>query len=237
MLDASDEAKNMVAAANGNKIALDGLTKSSKVAELGMKALAMAGNMLLSFAVSFVVSKLAEKLYATATAATTAKENSESLASSLSKMQSEYAENSSKIDELSKKYDELSSGVNDAGLNVSLTSSQYDEYKSVIKQLSEIMPELTTRFNEQGEAIGFVGGKLKDTKKKYQDYHRDQANKILSEGKDDKTYDDVIDNLNNQEELGGQRYTLPDFQIRTTTNTIPPPLHYIKTPCFHNEGF
>ena len=224
MLDASDEAKNMVAAANGNKIALDGLTRSSKAAELGMKALAMAGNMLLSFAASFVVSKLAEKLYATATAATTAKENSESLASSLSKMQSEYAENSSKIDELSKKYDELSS---DAGLNVSLTSSQYDEYKSVIKQLSEIMPELTTRFNEQGEAIGFVGGKLKDTKKKYQEYQQNEAKKILSEGKDDKTYDDVIDNLNNQEELGGQRYTLPDFQIRTTTNIIPPPLHYI----------
>lgn len=143
-------------------------------------------------------------IYDLATAAKTAKENSESLPSSLSKMQSKYAANSSKIDELSKKYDELSSGVNNAGLNVSLTSSQYDEYKSVIKQLSELMPELTTRFNEQGEAIGFVGGKLKDTKKKYQEYHRDQANKILSEGKDDKTYDDVIDNLNNQEELGSR---------------------------------
>ena len=103
MLDASDEAKNMVAAANGNKIALDGLTRSSKAAELGMKALSMACNMLLSFAASFVISKVAEKIYEVGTAATTAKENSESLISSLSKMQSEYAENSSKIDELSKK--------------------------------------------------------------------------------------------------------------------------------------
>ena len=199
LVAANQEAR---ASAIAHNEALKQQTLGAKAAELGMKALAMAGNMLLSFAASFVVSKVAEKLYATATAAKTAKENSESLATSLSKMQSEYAENSSKIDELSKKYDELSSGVNDAGLNVSLTSSQYDEYKSVIKQLSEIMPELTTRFNEQGEAIGFVGGKLKDTKKKYQEYRQDQAINFLGEGKDGKTYDDIVDNLNNQEELG-----------------------------------
>ena len=35
-------------------------------------------------------------------------------------------------------------------------------------------------------------------KKKYQEYQQNEAKKILSEGKDDKTYDDVIDNLNNQ---------------------------------------
>lgn len=198
MSGSSDSAKSMVKGYNGAKVSVEELGRSSIAASAGIKLLSMAGNMLLSFAVSFVISKIAEKIYEVGTAATTAKENSESLASSLSKMQSEYAENSSKIDELSKKYDELSSGVNDAGLNVSLTSSQYDEYKSVIKQLSEIMPELTTRFNEQGEAIGFVGGKLKDTKKKYQEYQQNEAKKILSEGKDDKTYDDVVDNFNNQ---------------------------------------
>ena len=197
-----DDVKNAQNAAKQSAIAynngLEQMTLGAKAANVAMKGLAMAGNMLLSFAVSFVISKVAEKIYEVGTAATKAKENSESLASSLSKMQSEYADNSSKIEELSKKYEELSSGVNDAGLNVSLTSSQYDEYKSVIKQLSDLMPELTTRFNEQGEAIGFVGGKLKDTKKKYQEYQQNEAKKILSEGKDDKTYDDVINNFNNQ---------------------------------------
>ena len=202
MSGASDSAKAIVNGYDGARVSVENLRRSSLAAELGIQALSTALNMAVTFLVSLAISKVAEKLYATATAAKTAKENSESLATSLSKMQSEYAENSSKIDELSKKYDELSSGVNDAGLNVSLTSSQYDEYKSVIKHLSEIMPELTTRFNEQGEAIGFVGGKLKDTKKKYQEYRQDQAINFLGEGKDGKTYDDIVDNLNNQEELG-----------------------------------
>ena len=215
MSGSSDSAKSMVKGYNGAKVSVEELGRSSIAASAGIKLLSMAGNMLLSFAVSFVISKIAEKIYEVGTAATTAKENSESLASSLSKMQSEYAENSSKIDELSKKYDELSSGVNDAGLNVSLTSSQYDEYKSVIKQLSEIMPELTTRFNEQGEAIGFVGGKLKDTKKKYQEYQQNEAKKILSEGKDDKTYDDVVDNFNNQktEKTGFKKAVAEDLAM------------------------
>lgn len=198
MSGASDSAKAIVNGYDGARVSVENLRRSSLAAELGIQALSTALNMAVTFLVSLVISKVAEKIYEVGTAAKTAKENSKSLATSLSKMQSEYAENSSKIDELSKKYDELSSGVNDAGLNVSLTSSQYDEYKSVIKQLSEIMPELTTRFNEQGEAIGFVGGKLKDTKKKYQEYQQNEAKKILSEGKDDKTYDDVVDNFNNQ---------------------------------------
>ena len=52
MQNTSKEAQNVVAAANGNKVALDGLTKSSKATELGMKALSMAGNMLLMWGIS-----------------------------------------------------------------------------------------------------------------------------------------------------------------------------------------
>lgn len=210
MNDASEEAKNLVAAANGGKVSLDGLTKSSKAAEFGMKALSTAANMALTFLASFVISKAAEKINEIGTSIDTAREKTESLVTSLSNMQSSYSENSSKIEELSKKYDELSSGVNEAGINVSLSSSQYDEYKSIIQQLSDIMPDLTTRFNEQGEAIGFVGGKLDDVKKKYKDYQQDQATKILSEGQDGTTYDDVVDNFNNQKDSVG---ALKSFEI------------------------
>ena len=59
MDNTSKEAQNVVADANGNKVALDGLTKSSKAAELGMKALAMAGNMLLMWGVGEVISLVA----------------------------------------------------------------------------------------------------------------------------------------------------------------------------------
>ena len=203
MTNAGEGAQDFVHGLQNGTESLDNMTKSSKAAEFGMKALSTAANMALTFLASFVISKAVEKINETGTSIDTVREKTESLVTSLSNMQSSYGENSSKIEELSKKYDELSSGVNEAGINVSLSSSQYDEYKSIIQQLSDIMPDLTTRFNEQGEAIGFVGGKLDDVKKKYKDYQQDQATKILSEGQDGTTYDDVVDNFNNQKDSVG----------------------------------
>lgn len=52
MLNASEAAQNMVASANGNVVALDNLTRSSKLAEIGMKALALAGNMIVAWGIS-----------------------------------------------------------------------------------------------------------------------------------------------------------------------------------------
>ena len=57
MLNTSQQAQNVVAAANGNKVALEGMTKASKAAELGMKALSIAGNMIATMVVSWVLSE------------------------------------------------------------------------------------------------------------------------------------------------------------------------------------
>ena len=65
---------------------------------------------------------------------------------------------------MNSKYNELADGVDNAGHNMSLTSEQYSEYKDVVSQLSDLMPTLNTTFNEQGEKIGFVDGKLKNTR-------------------------------------------------------------------------
>lgn len=45
------------------------------------------------------------------------------------------------------------------------------------------MPELTTRFNEQGEAIGFVGGKLKDTKRNIKNINKMNPRKFYQKVK------------------------------------------------------
>lgn len=86
MLNTSNEAQNVVAVTNGNKVTLDGLTKSSKAAELGMKALAMAGNMLLMYALTSAV----DIIYKCATA-------SDRLAESAAQMGSEFASTKSDI--------------------------------------------------------------------------------------------------------------------------------------------
>ena len=52
MLNTSREAQNVVAAANGGKVAIDGLTKSSKAAQLGMNLLSTAINIGITFVVA-----------------------------------------------------------------------------------------------------------------------------------------------------------------------------------------
>lgn len=51
MQNASEKAKNIVKNANGSTVALDSLTRSSKAAALGIKALSIAGNMIVSMVI------------------------------------------------------------------------------------------------------------------------------------------------------------------------------------------
>lgn len=64
MQDASDKAKDLVAQANGNTVALSNLTRTSKAATIGMKALATAANMLATMAIArgieLVISSLSD---------------------------------------------------------------------------------------------------------------------------------------------------------------------------------
>ena len=67
------------AAANGNVISLDKLTKSSKAAELAMKGLALAGNIFVSLVISKVISTVYEMAQASDTVGKAAKEAADEL--------------------------------------------------------------------------------------------------------------------------------------------------------------
>lgn len=60
MQDASDAAVNMASAARGAAVDIAAIPKVSKAAELGLKALSVAGNMLLSIGISMAISALAK---------------------------------------------------------------------------------------------------------------------------------------------------------------------------------
>lgn len=66
MQDASDKAKDLVAQANGNTVALNNLTRTSKAAAFGMKALSTAANMLATMAIvkgiELVISSLSDTI-------------------------------------------------------------------------------------------------------------------------------------------------------------------------------
>lgn len=138
MLNTSKEAQNVVAAANGNKVALDGLTKSSKAAELGMKALAMAGNMLLIYALTSAV----EVIYKCATA-------SDRLAESASQMGSEFASTKSDISDYKTKIEELYQTIND-------DTSSYEDTYNARQELLKIQDEMIDKFGDEADAVKLV---------------------------------------------------------------------------------
>lgn len=138
MLNTSKEAQNIVAAANGNKVALDGLTKSSKAAELGMKALAMAGNMLLIYALTSAV----DIIYKCATA-------SDRLAESAAQMGSEFASTKSDISDYKTKIEELYQTIND-------DTSSYEDTYNARQELLKIQDEMIDKFGDEADAVKLV---------------------------------------------------------------------------------
>lgn len=138
MLNTSKEAQNVVAAANGNKVALDGLTKSSKAAELGMKALAMAGNMLLIYALTSAV----DIIYKCATA-------SDRLAESAAQMSSEFVSTKSDISDYKTKIKELYQTIND-------DTSSYEDTYNARQELLKIQDEMIDKFGDEADAVKLV---------------------------------------------------------------------------------
>ena len=164
---------------------------------------AALGSMAAMWAIGEVIGLAVTAFNNFANSAENAKKAAEGFNSSIKSMQSEFASNTTKINELNSEYKKLSKDVSHLGENINLTSKEYDRYKDLVSQISDIMPNLTVRFNEQGEKIGFATGKLKDLNEQYKTYKKNEAHRILTEGNENgETLSDIIKNYNNQNKVG-----------------------------------
>lgn len=199
MLNASKTAQNMVEKANGNTVALNSLTRSSKASAIALKGLAIAGNMVAFMAISTAISAAVTKINSYVNAASEAKQSSETLVQKMKEFDSSASNNAKTLDGLNNKYKELSKGVNKLGENVSLSTSEYEEYKDIIRQVHEIMPDVAVNFNSQGEAIAFTTDKITDLTEAYNEYRKKVNNDFLTNGdKEGNTVQDIVDTYNNQ---------------------------------------
>lgn len=183
--------------------------RAGKAAGTAVKSLvATAGSMLVSWGVGELLSAAISGIDYFANKIERTAESASNFTGSIKDFQSELSTNNEQIDDLSKKYKELSNGVSDTGQNLTLTSDQYSDYKDTVSKLSDLMPDLTTQFNEQGEKIGFVGGKLDDVNKKYKEYIKNKAKRYISDGDEDgNTFSDVLNDFNNENEPGEHSYS------------------------------
>lgn len=138
MEDASDSAKKFVEEFGAAPAELDKLTKSSKAAELAMKGLALAGNILVSLVISKVISTVYEMSQASDTVGKAAKEAAD-----------EFSSASSDIESYKKQVEDLYSTINNS-------SSSIEDVTNARKQLLSIQDEMISKFGSEKEVIDLV---------------------------------------------------------------------------------
>lgn len=132
---------------------LNQMTKASKAAELGMKALSMAGNMIAMWAIGEAISFAIKELDNFFNAADKAIEKGKNALSEIQSLNKEVKDTNEAIEANKDKYAEYSKGVSAAGENVSLTAEQFKEYHDITNQIAEKFPSLINGFDSEGNAI------------------------------------------------------------------------------------
>lgn len=197
MQNASNKAKDLVEQANGNTVALGNLTRASKAAAFGMKAISTAINMVSYMAIAEGIELVITSLSDAIQKSERFKESAKNISSEFNNLHDSFGKNSSTLSELQIKYDELSDGVNSLGKNVHLSKEKYDEYKDVMSQISDIMPEMKMRYNSQGQAVGALTGKIINLN---EEYEKLQSHKIIELfNKKDENGNNFYDVMNNAE--------------------------------------
>ena len=171
---ASKEAQNVVAAANGNKVALDGLTKSSKAALLGMKALSIAENMVAGALIGLVLSDIVNGLNDLTHAAENASKAADELYDKSNEKVEKNKEELESLDELIEKYETLRNS-NDTDVDTR-------------KEIQEVQYKIADLVGEQAKNLDLVNGKLDD--------QLDKLKKIKA-NESKKAYDDAVTNYRN----------------------------------------
>ncbi len=138
MANASEQAKNLVTRANGNIVALNSMTKSSKAAALGMNALATAGNMLIMWGISEAISLL-YKLSQT----------SSQVAEKAHELGGSFQTTKSTIEEYKATISSLHNTINDS-------SSSIEDVTNARKNLLSIQDELIEKFGTEKASIELI---------------------------------------------------------------------------------
>lgn len=185
MKDASTEAQNMAASANGAAVNLEKIPKISKAGQVALRGLAIAGNIVASVLIMMAISKTIQYFSDLAHAAEEAKENAEDFSSSFKQMQESQKENTKTISELNDEYKKLSQGVNVLGENVSLSTDEYSRYHEITNQVADLIPDLVQGFDAEGNAILKVKGNLADLNEEYKKKKQNDAIDSYYEKDDD----------------------------------------------------
>lgn len=188
MQNASVEAQNMAASANGMVVNLEQIPKVSKAGQVALKGLAMAGNMLLMWGISEAISAIATAIDNEANRVEYAQERLEEFNNTVSESKKELEDQQKWIEENGDRYEELARGVDNYGHNVSLTADEFSEYQSITKDIADMFPNMISGYNDQNDAIIKTKGNVDALTESYKENVKQAYASTLA--KSSETYDD-----------------------------------------------
>ena len=115
---------------------------SAKVASLGVKALNIATNALISLGVGLFIQAVASEISSWITATDDAIEKTNELTKAFDDFRQSNSDSITKLEGLRDEFEELSVGVSRYGENVSLSSDEYERYRQIVQEIVEISPSL-----------------------------------------------------------------------------------------------
>lgn len=187
-----DDVKNAQNAAKQSAIAynngLEQMTIGAKTANIALKGLAIAGNMVASFLAAFVFQAVITGIDNYIHRVDNAKDALEEFNSSVKEQKDNLSTQESWINENGKRFEELSQGIDEFGHNVSLTTDEFSEYKDMTSKIAEMFPTMIKGYNDQNDVIlknkGSIDELTEAYKKNQEAYYAD----IRSKSSD--TFDD-----------------------------------------------
>lgn len=166
---------------------------------LGLEALSVVGNALISMGISFAISAIIKGIDNLAHSAQKCKERVNDLMNTYDSALNTANDNASTAEKLADKYENLSTGVNNLGENVSLTTAEYAEYNDIVNQIADMFPTLVAGYTDEGNAILTLKGNVEGLRDAYKEAQKEAYNLLITSGEDNDG-NDIIKNWKNHNE-------------------------------------
>lgn len=151
----------------------------TKAFELGLKAIRIAGGMLLSMGISMVISGIIGKVMEYTHSQENAIAAADEAISKFNEEQQALTEAKTTIDDISKDYEKLADGVDNLGRNVSLNSEEYARYNNIVNQIAEMFPQMVQGYTDEGNAIIKHKGDVEKLTQAYKDQKKAAQDAVI----------------------------------------------------------
>lgn len=108
------------------------------------------------------------------------------------KQKNNIEKNTSSLDGMKSKFEELSKGVDKYGKNISLSTSKYKEYQEMVDKITKMSPELIKGYNSEGKAIIDNSTAIQDAYKNQKDAKEKNIKDFVTDTAIDKVTKGII---------------------------------------------